>query len=241
MKHLKIFEDFVNEGAFHVALFKARNEGAKEFDFKGKKFPVHPKKGEVEMLDEEKEKSLNEGAVKAFEMDVKEVINQIKKGYGWIDPSYIEQTWNEIANSVDFSIAPEEIVNRLVKAGLVYHDNGNDEKGKQVKSYAEVAKSLNEASKFGGPGGLSKEETLKVAEIVAKAISKVDGVKCTVNKKSVESDSFDLDIDGIEYDGGSYNIYDNGDVRNMALQSSPIYAKIDSTVDQAAAMIKKSK
>jgi hypothetical protein len=52
----------VSEGAFHVALYKARNEGAKEFEFKGQKFPVHPKKGEPEMIDEEDEK-VEEGVV----------------------------------------------------------------------------------------------------------------------------------------------------------------------------------
>ena len=62
MKHIKLLEDFLNEGAFHVALYKARNEGAKEFEFKGQKFPVHPKKGEPEMIDEEDEK-IEEGVV----------------------------------------------------------------------------------------------------------------------------------------------------------------------------------
>lgn len=51
MKHLQQFDDFLNEGAFHVALFKARNEGLKEFEFKGKIFPVLKEK---EKIDEEK-------------------------------------------------------------------------------------------------------------------------------------------------------------------------------------------
>jgi hypothetical protein len=60
MKHISTFENFFNkeesvhEGAFHVALFKARNEGLKEFEFKGKTYPVKGKK-----IDE----TLNEGAV----------------------------------------------------------------------------------------------------------------------------------------------------------------------------------
>jgi hypothetical protein len=240
MKHLKVFEDFLNEGAFHVALFKARNEGATEFEFKGQKFPVHPKKDAPEMIDEEKEKTVNEGAVKTFEMDVKSVIDQIKKGMGWIDPSYIEETWNELANSVDFSIAAEEVVNRLIKAGLVYHEGDDGEKGKQVRNYKEVSNLLNEGRNHGGRAGLSKEETLKVAEIVAKAISKVDKAKVTVNKRTLEPDSFDLDFDGEEFAGGSYNIYDNGEVRNEALPGAPVYAMKDSTLDQAMALFKKN-
>ena len=67
------------------------------------------------------------------------------------------------------------------------------------------------------PAGLSKDETKKVAETYAKAIGKNDGVKCTVNLKSLEEDSFDLDIDGEEYAGGSYMITLDGDVINAAL------------------------
>jgi hypothetical protein len=43
---------------------------------------------------------------------------------------------------------------------------------------------------------LDKAATKKVAETLAKAISKHDGCKCTVNMKSLEEASFDLDIDG---------------------------------------------
>ena len=80
-----------------------------------------------------------------------------------------------------------------------------------------------------GKGGLTKNETLKVAEKFAKALSKTENKKVTVNMRTLEEDSFDLDMDGIEYDGGSYNIYDNGDVKNMALRESPVYGKTTST------------
>ena len=38
----------------------------------------------------------------------------------------------------------------------------------------------------------------------------VDGVKCTVNTRTLEEDSFDLDYADEEFAGGSYNIYQNG-------------------------------
>ena len=88
------------------------------------------------------ESKINEGVVKQFEADVKEVIDRIKRGMGWIDPSYIEETWNEIASSVDFSAASEEIVNRLIKAGIVYQEGGDGEKGKQARSYKEISSLL---------------------------------------------------------------------------------------------------
>ena len=81
-------------------------------------------------------------------------------------------------------------------------------------------------------GGLTKEETLKVAEKFAKAIAKSDNAKVTVNTKTLEEDSFDLDMNGEEFDGGSYSIYSNGDVKNMALSGSPVYGKTTSSVEE---------
>ena len=105
-----------------------------------------------------------------------------------------------------------------------------------------IVNSINEASQFGNRASLTKEETLKIAQKVADAISKVEGVKCTVNKKSVDEDSFDLDLDGEEYAGGSYNLYDNGNIVNHAIGNAvkePIYGNWKK--DDVNAMIKKIK
>jgi hypothetical protein len=93
-------------------------------------------------------------------------------------------------------------------------------------------------SNYGAPAGLSKAETKKVAETLAKAISKNDGVKCTVNVKTLEEDSFDLDVDGEEFDGGSYNLYDDGSVRNMAVRGEK-YGTTTSTVEDFIKGLKK--
>jgi len=87
--------------------------------------------------------------------------------------------------------------------------------------------------------GLSKDETMEVAQKFAAAISKVDGTKVTVNKETLEEDSFDLDVDGEEFDGGSYNIYQNGNVMNMAIRSNPVYGKKNDSVDTIVKNIKK--
>jgi predicted DNA-binding WGR domain protein len=89
---------------------------------------------------------------------------------------------------------------------------------------------LNEG-KFGDAMGLSKAQTKKVAETLAKAISKHDDCKCTVNLKTLEEDAFDLDIDGEEFDGGSYNIYDDGSVVNMAINGGEKYGTVKSSVE----------
>lgn len=110
---------------------------------------------------------------------------------------------------------------------------------KKEAKYAIGESKVNEA--YGKPAGLSKDETLKVAQKFAEAISKADGTKCTVNTRTLEEDSFDLDCDGEEFDGGSYNIYQNGDVMNMAVSSNPVYGKKNDTVDTIVKNIKKLK
>lgn len=90
--------------------------------------------------------------------------------------------------------------------------------------------------------GLSKKETLKVAQKFADALSKVDKKEYTVNPDIAE-DSFDLDVDGLEFDGGSYNINSDGTVVNMAVwnnsNESPVYGDKDDDVKTIMKKIKK--
>lgn len=83
---------------------------------------------------------VNEGAVKAFEMDYASMVKNIKSGYGWIDPEFVEETWENTGNSIDFSIVKDEIYNRLIKAGLLYFSDDNDpeEKGKKVTNINQI-------------------------------------------------------------------------------------------------------
>ena len=95
------------------------------------------------------------------------------------------------------------------------------------------------------PAGLSKKETLKVAQKFADALTKLDGKKYTVSS-DYEEDSFDLDVDGIEYDGGSYNINDDGSVVNMATWNrktkvSPTYGNMDDDIKTIIKTIKNLK
>ena len=93
--------------------------------------------------------------------------------------------------------------------------------------------------------GLSKKETLKVAQKFADALTKLDGKKYTVSS-DYEEDSFDLDIDGDEYAGGSYNINDDGSVVNMATWNrktnvSPTYGNMDDDIKTIIKTIKNIK
>jgi hypothetical protein len=111
---------------------------------------------------------------------------------------------------------------------------------KKEAKYA-IGEAYGSANPHAKPAGLSKEETLEVAKKFAAAISKADGTKCTVNTRTLEEDSFDLDCDGEEFDGGSYNIFQNGNVMNMALPNNPVYGRKNDSIDTIVKNIKKMK
>jgi len=117
---------------------------------------------------------------------------------------------------------------------MVYHDK-NDNIEKVVKLEFNYESIVTEAK----PAGLTKEETLKVAQKFADAIAEVDGVKVTVNMKTLEEDSFDLDYDGTEFDGGSYNINADGSVVNMAVRKQPTVGTKDDDVKTIVKFMKK--
>ena len=84
----------------------------------------------------------------------------------------------------------------------------------EVKEAMDVAKDM------------TTQEAAGHAERFAKYMSDKEGKEFTVTAGSVEGPSFDLDLDGEEYDGGSYVILTNGDIVNMALPGNPVYANI---------------
>jgi len=110
-----------------------------------------------------------------------------------------------------------------------------------AKSFKRVldAKIKNESVNESKGAGLSKEETLEVAKKFAEALSIIDGVKVTVNMTTLDEDSFDLDYDGYEFEGGSYNIYDDGAVKNMAVRKQPIVGTKDDDVKTIVKYMKK--
>ena len=84
--------------------------------------------------------TVNEGRVKQFEMDYDSMVKDIKKGYGWIDPDYVAQTWDNSSDSIDFELVRDEIFDRLIAAGLLAHadDNDPEKAGKKIKSAKEL-------------------------------------------------------------------------------------------------------
>lgn len=93
--------------------------------------------------------SINEGAVKQFEMGVSSLINNIKSGYGWIDPSYVYDTFNQSDEfyGIDWDNVKSEIFQRLIDNGLLYYSSDTDpeQQGKKVTSVKQIKESVNEA------------------------------------------------------------------------------------------------
>jgi hypothetical protein len=100
-----------------------------------------------------------------------------------------------------------------------YGDYNDDEdeylqEADKVKEAMEVAKDM------------TTQEASGHAERFARYMSDKEGNEFTVTAGSVEGPSFDLDLDGEKYDGGSYIILTNGDIVNVAVPNNPVYANI---------------
>jgi hypothetical protein len=95
--------------------------------------------------------------------------------------------------------------------------------GKKVGSAFE---SVNEAFKF------SEKEVKDIAELIAKAIAKVDDMPTAVHDMEFDKGrgaGFEISMGGDRHEGGSYTVRPNGDVVNSAIGNSfpnAIYAKI---------------
>ncbi len=105
---------------------------------------------------------------------------------------------------------------------------------------------LTEVRRSKEPFTFSEKEVKDIADLIAKAITKVDKTKAAVHDMEFvngEGAGFEISIDGEKYDGGSYNVRPNGEVVNVAIGNSfpnAIYAKIgDKNINQIIKNIKK--
>jgi len=105
---------------------------------------------------------------------------------------------------------------------------------------------LTEVRRSKEPFTFSEKEVKDIADLIAKAIAKVDKTKAAVHDMEFvdgEGAGFEISIDGEKYDGGSYDVRPNGEVVNVAIGNSfpnAIYAKIgDKNINQIIKNIKK--
>ena len=92
----------------------------------------------------------------------------------------------------------------------------------------------------------SEDQVKDVAELIAKAIAKMDKAKTAVHDMEYDAGrgaGFEISMDGEKYDGGSYTVRPNGEVYNAAIGNSfpnAIYAKIgDKDINKIIKNIKK--
>lgn len=99
------------------------------------------------------EEYINEGSVKTFEMGMKALTKMIKKGMGWIDPSYLEETYAGLQKEdgeffgMAYADVREEIFQRLIDDRLLYFEANNNPGGRGpiIRDLAEIPAHLNEA------------------------------------------------------------------------------------------------
>ena len=96
------------------------------------------------------------------------------------------------------------------------------------------------------PFTFTAKEVQDAADLIAKAIARLDKVKAEVHDMEYaegEGASFEISMDGEKYDGGSYDVRPTGEVVNVAIGNSfpnAIYAKIgDKNINQIMKNIKK--
>ena len=82
---------------------------------------------------------------------------------------------------------------------------------------------------------MTTQETSGHAERFAKYMSDKEGKTFTVTAGSVDGPSFDLDLDGEKYEGGSYLVKDNGDIVNVAITPNKVYGNINQLEEGEAA------
>ena len=82
--------------------------------------------------------------------------------------------------------------------------------------------SVRNSNKYADGGKIATNLSLEETRIIANATAKALGKDFKLTEESLEGASFDLDFKGEPYDGGSYLIFENGDVINYAVSHKPI-------------------
>ena len=189
-------DEEVKEGnAFGDAVRKAKEAGEKEFEFDGKTYKVEESKHNpsIKIVKEQ----INEA--KQFDKDYADMETSIKRGIGWIDPEYVETTWENSSDTIDFEIVKAELYKRLLKAGLLWY--GDEEKETQVKSLKELGikeSVVNEAAKFKNTKNF--EDFLEEIDGMGEAgIKKIMGKDYIDTPGNYNEEAEDYDNDIVEY------------------------------------------
>ena len=125
---------------------------------------------------------------------------------------------------------------RILK-GITINENQNT---KDMKIFTTFKDYLFESESVDEKYKISKSGTKKAAELLIKALVKVDKKDYEITKGSLEEGGFDLDQDKDEFGGGSYFIGDNGEIVNAA-DSMKIYGNVEDSVNDIVKNLKSGK
>lgn len=125
---------------------------------------------------------------------------------------------------------------RILK-GITINENQNT---KDMKIFTTFKDYLFESESVDEKYKISKSGTKKAAELLMKALAKVDKSDFEITKGSLEEGGFDLDQDDVEFDGGSYFIGDNGEIVNAA-DGMKIYGHVEDSVNDIVKNLKSGK
>jgi hypothetical protein len=140
------------------------------------------------------------------------------------------------AGSIDIGYAKDYVksLERMAKrnAKKFFNDYGNFSEDDFIEDveYNMANENVNEA-KF----SFSEKQVKDVAEVIAKAIEKLDNMKTAVHDMEYDAGrgaGFEISMGGDKYEGGSYVVRPNGEVYNAAIGNSfpnAVYAKIGDT------------
>jgi hypothetical protein len=151
------------------------------------------------------ESSVNEAAAKQFDKDVETLIKNIKRGYGWIEPEYVVDSWDNVSDTISFDLVKGEVLKRLFNAGLLYHSsvNGKDKGAKvtlsELGALALMKESyVNEAEKFKATKDFEEflEEIDGMPEV---RIKRIMGSKYIDTPGGYRDEAEDYDNDIVEY------------------------------------------
>ena len=142
----------------------------------------------------------------------------------------------------DYVKSLERMAKRNAKKFFAEYGNFSEEDFIEDVEYNMANESKVNEAKF----SFSEDQVKDVAELIAKAIAKMDKAKTAVHDMEYDAGrgaGFEISMDGEKYDGGSYTVRPNGEVYNAAIGNSfpnAVYAKIgDTNINKIMKNIKK--
>ena len=109
-----------------------------------------------------------------FKVDLQDMIDNIKQGYGYIDPEYVEQTW-EMSSEIPFASVKDKVLSVLSKMNLLKSDideaigekNFTYKDAKDKEKYVtagDIDGAKEKVKKFGGDINSVKEKSTSIKE-----------------------------------------------------------------------------